>query len=150
MPQSLANVLVHLVFSTKDRKPILHDPIRSNLHAYIIGILKNHGSPSLEMNSVTDHIHILFSLSRTITIAKIVEEIKTGSSLWLKTQGGEYRDFHWQNGYGAFSIGQSQVEDLKNYIVNQPEHHRKISFQDEYRKFLKRYEIQYDERYVWD
>ena len=150
MPQSLANVLVHLVFSTKERRPLLRDDVRSKLHAYIIGILENHGSPSLETNSVADHIHILFSLSRTITIAKIVEEVKTGSSSWLKTQGDDYRNFHWQNGYGAFSIGQSQMEEVKKYIANQPEHHRKISFQDEYRKFLERYQIQYDERYVWD
>src|SRR6185295_18477265 len=118
MPQSLANVLVHLIFSTKERRPLLRDDVRPKLHAYIIGILENHGSPSLATNSVADHIHILFSLSRTITIAKIVEKVKTGSSSWLKTQGNDYRDFHWQNGYGAFSIGQSQVEDVKKYIAN--------------------------------
>ena len=150
MPQSLANVLVHLIFSTKERRPLLRDDVRPKLHAYIIGILENHGSPSLATNSVADHIHILFSLSRTITIAKIVEKVKTGSSSWLKTQGNDYRDFHWQNGYGAFSIGQSQVEDVKKYIANQPKHHRKVSFQDEYRKFLEKYKIEYDERYVWD
>jgi putative transposase len=150
MPQSLANILVHLIFSTKERRPLLQDDVRPKLHAYIIGILENHGSPSLATNSMTDHIHILFSLSRTITIAKIVEEVKTGSSVWLKTQSDGYRDFHWQNGYGAFSIGQSQVEDMKKYVASQQEHHRKVSFQDEHRKFLEKYQVEYDERYVWD
>jgi REP element-mobilizing transposase RayT len=107
-------------------------------------------SPTLALDGTQDHIHALFSLSRVITIAALVEEVKTESSKWIKTKGVEFINFHWQKGYGAFSIGQTQVEDVKRYIRSQKEHHRRVTFQDEYRKFLKRYGIEYDERYVWD
>jgi REP element-mobilizing transposase RayT len=107
-------------------------------------------SPSLAINGTSDHIHALFSLGRVITIADLVEEVKTNTSKWIKTKGPEFRSFHWQRGYGAFSIGQSSVDSLKRYIKNQKEHHRRVTFQEEYRKFLKAYGIEYDERYVWD
>lgn len=107
-------------------------------------------SPSLALNGTEDHIHALFSLSRIITIAELVEEVKTESSKWIKTKGKEFRNFHWQSGYGAFSIGESQVSVVKRYIARQKIHHQRISFQDEYRKFLKSYGIDHDERYVWD
>ena len=113
-------------------------------------IFRDHDSPSLIIGGTADHIHALFVLGRTIAIADLVEEVRTGSSKWLKTKGGEFRNFHWQRGYGAFSIGQSNVAELKRYIRNQKQHHRRVTFQDEYRKFLKRYEIGSDERYVWD
>jgi REP element-mobilizing transposase RayT len=142
MSQSLANILVHLIFSTKHREPWIHDEIRPRLNAYVVGTLANHQSPSVATNSVNDHMHILFAVS------KIVEEVKTDSSRWMKEQG--IRDFHWQNGYGAFSIGQSQVAAVKKYIARQEQHHRRVSFQEEFRQFLERYQVQYDERYVWD
>jgi putative transposase len=107
-------------------------------------------SPSLTINGTEDHIHILFSLSRVINMADLVEEVKTDSSKWIKTKGPEFRKFHWQRGYGAFSIGQSQVAAVKRYIARQKIHHRRVTFQDEYRKFLKSYGIEWDERYVWD
>jgi len=107
-------------------------------------------SPSLTIDGTTDHVHILFSLGRVIKIADLVEEVKTESSKWIKTKGTEFRGFHWQKGYGAFSIGQSQVPILKRYIARQKLHHQHVTFQDEYRKFLKTYGIDYDERYVWD
>ena len=113
-------------------------------------IFREHDSPSLIIDGTTDHVHALFALGRTITIADLVEEVKTGSSKWLKTKGREFRNFHWQRGYGAYSIGQSNVTELKRYIRNQKQHHRRVTFEDEYRKFLKRYEIDFDERYVWD
>ena len=150
MPQSLANVLVHLIFSTKERRPLITDSIREPLHRYITGILQHHDSPLLAVNSVTDHIHILFKLSRKFSISEIVEQVKSGSSGWIKKQSPEFGDFYWQGGYGAFSIGQSQVNQVKGYIVRQPEHHKRESFQDEFRRFLQRYEVEYDERYVWD
>jgi REP element-mobilizing transposase RayT len=150
MPQSLSSVLIHLIFSTKNREPFITPTIESELHPYMATIFREHDSPSLIIGGTTDHIHALFALGRTITIADLVEEVKTGSSKWLKTKGLEFRNFHWQRGYGAFSIGQSNVEELKRYIRNQKEHHRRITFQDEYLKFLKRYEIGFDERYVWD
>lgn len=147
MPQSLANVLVHVVFSTKDRRPLIEDSVRDQLHRYLAGALKNLKSPSLCLNSVSDHIHILVALSRTLAIADLIEEIKTSSSKWMKQHVPR---FQWQGGYGAFSIGQSQVPVVRNYISRQAEHHRRCTFEDEFRKLLEKYEIAYDERYVWD
>ncbi|MGH9883150.1 MAG: transposase, partial [Pyrinomonadaceae bacterium] len=108
-------------------------------------------SPTLTIGGVTDHVHVLFALARTITIAALVEEVKTTTSKWIKTKGSEFRNFHWQSGYGAFSVGQSEVPALKSFIANQKEHHQRATFQEEYRHFLKDYGIAYDERYVvWD
>jgi REP element-mobilizing transposase RayT len=150
MPQSLSSVLIHLIFSTKNREPFINDAVERDLHRYMAKIFRSLKSPSLTIDGTTDHIHVLFSLSRIITIADLVQEVKTDSSKWIKTQGSEFRNFHWQKGYGAFSIGQSQVPTLKRYIARQKLHHQRVTFQDEYRKFLKRYEISFDERYVWD
>jgi putative transposase len=151
MPQSLSQILVHTVFSTKDRRPFLRDPaLRHELHNYLAGILANHDCQSLIIGGVEDHVHILSTLSRTIHAADIVKELKRGSSLWLKTKDPGLKTFAWQNGYGIFSIGFSQIEAVRKYIAGQENHHRKISFQDEFRKLLRRYQIQYDERYVWD
>jgi len=113
-------------------------------------IFREYNSPSLIIDGTADHIHSLFALGRTITVADLVEEVKTGSSKWIKTKGSAFRNFHWQKGYGAFSIGQSNVEQVKRYIRNQKEHHRRITFKDEYRNFLKQHKVQFDERYVWD
>ena len=150
MPQSLSAILIHLIFSTKNREPFITPEIETELHPYMASIFKGLKSPTLALNGTSDHIHALFSLSRTMKIADLVEEVKTESSKWIKTKGSEFRNFHWQRGYGAFSIGQSQVETLKRYIVQQKVHHQRVTFQDEYRKFLKSYGIDYDERYVWD
>jgi REP element-mobilizing transposase RayT len=151
MPQSLAKILIHTVFSTKDRRPLLHDkPVREALHRYLGGILANHDCQPLIIGGVADHVHLLSPLSRTCSVAETVKEVKRSSSLWLKTQSSDLHDFAWQNGYGVFSIGFSQVETVRNYIAGQEVHHRKISFQDEFREFLKHYEIEFDERYVWD
>jgi REP element-mobilizing transposase RayT len=149
MPQSLSKVLVHLIFSTKHREPLIGPEIRPRLHAYMVGILDNLKSPSLQTGGAADHVHTLFLLGRTISQAELVEEVKKSSSKWMKTDGG-VRAFSWQSGYGAFSIGESQAAAVIKYIQNQEEHHRKISFQDEFRKFLERYQVAYDERYVWD
>jgi putative transposase len=150
MPQSLSSILIHLIFSTKNREPFITPAIETELHPYMASIFRALKSPSLTIDGTSDHIHILFSLGRIITVADLVEEVKTGSSKWIKTKGPEFRNFHWQKGYGAFSIGQSNVAALKHYIRNQKQHHKRITFQDEYRKFLKSYGIDYDERYVWD
>jgi REP element-mobilizing transposase RayT len=150
MSQSLSSVLVHLVFSTKNREPFLTPAIEKELHPYMAKIFRELKSPSLTIDGTRDLVHILFSLARVITIADLVEEIKTSTSKWIKTNGSEFRNFHWQKGYGAFSIGQSNVESLKRYILGQKEHHQRTTFQEEYRKFLKAYEVPYDERYVWD
>jgi REP element-mobilizing transposase RayT len=150
MPQSLSSILIHLVFSTKNREPFITPAIETELHPYLATIFRALKSPSLCIDGTVDHVHVLFSLARLITIADLLEEIKTESSKWIKTKGPEFRNFHWQKGYGAFSIGQSKVETLKRYIRGQKQHHRRVTFQDEYRKFLKSYGIDYDERYVWD
>ena len=151
MPQSLSKILVHTVFSTKDRRPFLRDPaLREELHRYLGGILTNHDCQPIIIGGVEDHVHILSTLSRTLPAAEMVKEIKRGSSLWLKTKTPDLADFAWQNGYGIFSIGFSQVEVVRKYIANQEDHHRKISFQDELRGLLNRYEIGFDERYAWD
>lgn len=150
MSQSLSSVLIHLIFSTKNREPFITPEVEPELHPYMAKIFREVKSPSLAINGTSDHIHALFSLGRVITIADLVEEIKTNTSKWIKTKGPEFRNFHWQRGYGAFSIGQSTVPSLKRYIHNQKEHHRRVTFQEEYRKFLKAYGIDYDERYVWD
>ena len=150
MPQFLSSILVHLIFSTKNREPFITEPVEKELHPYMASIFRALKSPSLTIDGTTDHVHILFSLGRVIRIADLLEEVKTESSKWIKTKGPAFRRFHWQKGYGAFSIGQSQVPILKRYIAKQELHHQRITFQDEYRRLLKTYGIDYDERYVWD
>jgi REP element-mobilizing transposase RayT len=150
MPQSLASLPIHLIFSTKHREPILHDTIRESLHAYLSGVLQNLGCPPVLINSTDDHVHILFELARTVAVSQAVEDAKKSSSKWLKTQGAEFAEFAWQAGYGAFAVSESNVSTVREYIAKQKEHHVKKSFQDEYRIFLKRHGVTYDERYVWD
>jgi REP element-mobilizing transposase RayT len=150
MSQSLANILVHLVFSTKGRRQLLRDEERSQLQAYITGILKNQDSPLLEINSLRDHIHILFVQSKNHAPAKIVEEIKTSSSLWIKKQHAWYADFAWQGGYGEFSVSPIHVAAVRDYIRNQAEHHKQEGFQAEYRRFCEKNGKPLDERYAWD
>ena len=151
MPQSLAKILVHTVFSTKERRPLLRDAtLRDELHHYLGGILTNLDCQPIITGGVEDHVHLLCALSRTCEAAEMVKEIKRGSSLWLKTKGPELSDFAWQSGYGMFSIGFSQIETMRSYIAGQEQHHRKVSFQDEFRELLRRYEIAFDERYVWE
>ena len=150
MPQSLSSILVHLIFSTKNREPFISLAIERELYPYMATIFREHDSPSLIIDGTSDHLHALFALSRTIAVADLVEEVKTGSSKWIKTKGSEFKNFHWQKGYGAFSVAQSNVEVVKRYIQNQKQHHRRLTFQDEYRQFLKRYQVEFDERYVWD
>ena len=150
MPQSFSKILIHTVFSTKNRRPLLHDQsLREELHCYIGGILTNHDCQSILVGGVEDHIHTLSTLSRTMAVAALVKEVKRGSSVWLKTKSAGLADFAWQNGYGVFSIGFSQA-GVRHYIATQDEHHHKISFQDEFRELLKRYGIDFDERYIWD
>ena len=151
MAQSLAKILLHTVFSTKDRHPFLRDkPLRDELHRYLGGILANLDCQPLIIGGVEDHVHLLFTHSRTATVADVVKELKRSSSAWLKAKAADLADFAWQAGYGVFSIGQSQVNDVRAYIAGQEEHHRKVLFQDEFRRLLERYDIAFDERYVWD
>ena len=151
MPQSLANVAVHLVFSTKDRQRYLAaDDIRSEMHNQLGRTSKTLGCQPLRIGGVEDHVHLLGSLGRCISISEWVKELKRVTSIWIKERDPELGMFKWQSGYGAFSVSQSEIERVVAYIENQPEHHRRCDFKTEYRLLLERHQIEYDERYVWD
>lgn len=150
MPQSLSLNLIHLVFSTKDRTPLLAPDIRPQLHAYLATIARHGDGECYRVGGVADHIHLALRLSRTVALADLVSELKTSSSKWLKEQSPILTKFSWQRGYGAFSIGPKDMEAVISYIDGQEEHHRTKTFQEEYRGFLKHYGIEFDERYVWD
>lgn len=148
MPQSLSKVYIHCIFSTKKREPLIPTMIRKDLQSYIIGTLTNIGSYVNEIYANPDHVHILCTLPRTVTIAELISKVKTSSTKWLKKKG--IINFSWQDGYGSFSVSQSKVKIVKKYILNQPKHHKKIKFKDELKKILEEYNIEYDEQYVWD
>ena len=151
MAQSLSRLWTHLIFSTKNRFPFLSEKtIRTDMHRYLATMLREQTCETLIVNGVEDHVHALFALSRTHAIADVVKEIKRTSSGWVKTLSPKLAKFHWQGGYGAFSVSQSNLADVIRYIENQEEHHKRVTFRDEYREFLKAYGIAYDERYVWD
>src|SRR6266576_1541823 len=146
MPQSLSIVYIHLVFSTKERQPFLSDEkVRTSLHAYLGGISKQLDCPPIQIGGAEDHVHLLSRFGRKITQAEWVKELKRVSNGWLKEQGGEYRRFAWQGGYADFSVSQSNLEQVKRYIANQEEHHRKMSFQDEVRELFRKHEQEWDE-----
>ena len=151
MPQSLAQIYLHLVFSTKERRPFLRNqPVRESLHAQLGSISKVLECPPLLVGGVEDHVHLLCRFSRTLTQAEWVKELKRVSNGWLKEQGREFADFEWQGGYADFSVSQSNLDQVKEYIATQEAHHCKMTFQDELRMLLRRHEIEFDERYVWD
>jgi len=150
MPQSLSQVILHVVFSTKDRRPWLDPAIRPRMHAYLATVCRDCGCPAYRVGGAADHVHIAARLARTLSQAELLEKIKKTSSAWIKTQGGQYSSFFWQGGYGDFSIGWSQLEELVGYIDRQEQHHRTQTFQEEYRTLLQKYRVEFDERYVWD
>jgi REP element-mobilizing transposase RayT len=150
MPQSLSNILLHLIWSTKNRHPWLEPGLREKTHAFLAGAVRQCGCEAYRVGGVADHVHLAVRLSRTLSVADLVKEVKTASTRWLKERGPALTGFCWQQGYGAFSVGRSQQETLLHYIHTQEEHHRTRTFQDEYRDFLKKYGIDFDERYVWD
>lgn len=150
MAQSLANILLHLVFSTKNREPLIETELQPRLHAYLAGACRALGSQAYRVGGTENHVHIACSLPRTLTVATLLEEIKKSSSAWIKQQGDGYALFKWQAGYGAFSVSQSQLPALVRYIDNQEEHHRTRMFKEELLEILQRYGVEYDERYLWD
>jgi REP element-mobilizing transposase RayT len=150
MPQSHAAILVHLVYSTKHREPWLRPELDPELYAYQAFVFKGMGCSALVINGTADHVHALFRLGRTVALCDVVEEVKKSSSKWLKTKGLSLAGFTWQAGYGAFSLGESGVPAARRYIEGQKEHHRVRTYQEEFRAFLAKYRIEYDERYVWD
>lgn len=147
MPQSLVKLLVHVVFSTKNRTDLIHPEFEAGLYAYIHGIVANNKSKLLIGNGTTNHVHLLISMGKTIDVSDLVGDIKRDSSAWMKKHD---RSFYWQEGYGAFSIGESQVPRVMKYIAEQKVHHATKDFKDEFEGFLRRYKVEYDERYIWD
>jgi REP element-mobilizing transposase RayT len=150
MAQSLSKIYVHAIFSTKHRLPCLSPDIRNDLYGYIAGVLKNLKCPAIQLGGVSDHLHILCELSKNMKPEELIAEVKVPATKWLKQKGCPLSTFSWQNGYGIFSVSQSQVERVRAYILDQEEHHRQKTFQDEFRKFLTKFQIPYDEQYVWD
>jgi REP element-mobilizing transposase RayT len=150
MGQSLVKNYLHIVFSTKYRAPIIHPPYEQELHAYLGGICNNLECYPIKIGGYTDHVHILCMLSKKIALMKLLEEVKSHSSKWMKTKDISLNNFYWQDGYGAFSVNPAQVNKVVAYIENQHNHHKKKDFQNEFRKYLNEYNVEYDERYVWD
>jgi REP element-mobilizing transposase RayT len=150
MAQSLSKVYVHITFSTKNRQNLIDENIAPRLYQYLGGICKGLNCHPVQVSGYRNHVHILCILSKKITQIKLLEEVKKQSSKWMKTKGKAYENFYWQDGYGIFSVNPSEVDVVVRYIQNQEEHHKKRTFQDEFRAFLKKYKVDYDERYAWD
>jgi REP element-mobilizing transposase RayT len=151
MSQSLARIILHLVFSTKHRERFLQLPdLRAETYAYMAGTLQRLDCEPILINGTDDHVHILMNFSRTITIANLVGKLKNASSRWLREQKKGMQEFRWQAGYGIFSVSQSKLEEARQYVAAQEQHHRTVSFQDEFRALCKKHRIPIDERYVWD
>ena len=151
MPHSLSAVYLHIIFSTKDRRPFLTDPaLRNSLHAYLGAIGKQIDCAPITINGIADHVHLLMTLCRTIPQAELIKELKRNSTTWLKQQASNLHDFQWQTGYAIFSVSQSNIPEVREYIEKQEEHHRTRTFQEELIAFLKHHYQTYDERYLWD
>ena len=150
MPQSLSQVILHVVFSTKDRRPWLDPVIRPRLHAYLATVTRDCGCEAYRVGGTADHVHLAGRLARTVCQADLLEQIKKTSSVWVKRQSSRYAGFFWQGGYGDFSIGWSQLGDLIGYIDRQERHHQTQTFQEEYRDLLRKYHVDFDENYLWD
>ena len=149
MAQTLVSLLVHVIFSTKNREPFISPSLEPELFAYIGGILKNQNSRLLDAGGTADHVHLLISQSKNVSLSSLMKDLKKDSSFWIKTKGRQFDNFHWQDGYGAFSIGHSQIAALKKYISQQKEHHRKRTFQEELMAFFDEYGMEYDVQYLW-
>jgi putative transposase len=150
MPQSLACLNCHIIFSTKNREPLLTHGWTPRLYEYIGGILRTKNCSLLAAGGMADHLHVLVSFGKQISIADVVRDIKSNSSHWIHESFDSLHGFAWQSGYGAFTVSASNLGDVKRYIANQTEHHKMHSFQEEFLAFLERHEIEYDERYLWE
>lgn len=151
MSQSLSQVYLHLVFSTKDRFPYLKSAeIRSELYSYLAKTLQDRQCFPKKIGGTSDHVHLLFNLCSTDPFSKIIGDLKRYSSKWIKTKGSDYQKFSWQRGYGVFSVSQSELVRVQTYIENQLSHHKRMNFRDEFLELVKRHKIKFDERYLWD
>ena len=150
MPHTYTNLIVHVIFSTKDRLPQISRDLKPHLFPYMGGIVRQIGGTALAINGMPDHVHVLLTLPPTLPLADVIRTVKANSTRWVHQKWAEHDKFAWQTGYGAFSVSQSGVPDVSKYIAEQEEHHRKMSFQEEFLVFLKKQGIAYDERYIWD
>lgn len=153
MAQSLSCMLAHVVFSTKQRSPWIVPAVRTDLHAYLAGVAREAGCLCHRVGGVGDHVHIAVELSRVVTMATLVERLKTASTKWMKRQtceDGDFQGFAWQRGYGAFSLAKKDLDALVRYIDDQERHHRAMTFEEEFRKVLIKYGVEWDEEWVWD
>jgi len=151
MAQSLVQCYMHYVFSTRDRYPwFQNSEHREHTHAYLVGVCEKNNSPAIRVGGTADHVHIACRLSSSVSISDLARELKRASSAWLKTLSPNFKGFHWQSGYGAFSVSPQHADKLVAYIANQEEHHRQLTFQEEFRRFCEKYGVAIDERYVWD
>ncbi|MFN0010211.1 MAG: IS200/IS605 family transposase [Phycisphaerales bacterium] len=149
MAQTLTRLLVHVVFSTKGREPLIPPEIENDLYKYLAGISRNHDSPLLAVGGTADHVHLLVALSKNVALSALLMHLKKDSSKWIKTRSPRARAFAWQEGYGAFTLGASQVPAATRYIAGQKEHHRRRSFQDELRTLCRKYDVALDEQHAW-
>jgi len=150
MPQSLSKVILHVIFSTKNREPWLDSEVRPRMHAYLATVCRDLAAEFVHVGGVADHVHIVTTLPRTLSQAELIEQIKKTSSKWIKALDAQYRGFFWQRGYSAFSVSPSQLKAVMKYVETQQEHHRTRTFREEYRELLRRHGVDFDERYVWD
>ena len=150
MPQSLSSLVVHIVFSTKNREMVLDESVRSELERYTAGVVRNKGGLLLAISVMLDHVHLLLELPRTESASAILRDIKTGTSRWLRGQSPLFESFRWQRGYAIFSVSRSARKKVERYIVNQAEHHKRLTFMDEYVRMLRGHHLDFDERYLWD
>jgi len=150
MSQSLSYLLVHLIFSVKDRRPLIAPPLRTEMNAYLRSILEHLKCQPVIVNGAEDHVHLLFFLARDLSLSEAVAKLKSNSSRWMKTKAPELDAFSWQRGYSVFSVSKSNFAVARTYIANQEEHHRRFNFMEEVKKFLDKHEIAYDERFLWD
>ncbi|MGA7733304.1 MAG: IS200/IS605 family transposase [Chloroflexia bacterium] len=150
MPHTFIHMTVHVVFGTKDRAPSITPEMKAPLYAYMGGIIRELNAKPLKINGTSDHVHLLIGLPASISLSELVRVLKTNSSRWAHEKWPDHARFGWQQGYGAFSVSRSSIEDVESYIERQEEHHRKLTFQDEFVALLQRHGIPYDERYLWE
>jgi REP element-mobilizing transposase RayT len=150
MAHTYTHLLTHIIFSTKDRAPLLDAGLKERLFPYLGGIIRAHDGKALIINGPSDHVHILASIAAKHSLSDLMRELKADSSGWVHKTFRDRKSFRWQTGYGAFSVSHSSLADVEKYIANQEEHHRRVPFQEEFLAFLKRHEIEYDERYLWE
>lgn len=150
MSQSLSQVILHIIFSTKEREPWLDADVRPRVHAYLATISRDLGGHAFRIGGIADHVHVVTTLPRTVSQSELVEQLKKTSSKWMKTLARKFAGFYWQRGYAAFSVSKSQLEAVIDYVEHQETHHRQRTFQEEYREFLHKHAVEFDERYVWD